>query len=262
MKRRKFIKTTATASALTASTLGATAKNIIPDQVAGQQIYELRVYHLIWNRGTSAVSKYLSDALIPALNRYGCANVGVFTDMGNPTPPKLYVLIPYKSMDHYAGVSAFLSGDETYRTAEMDYVKIPVDKKAYDRYDTSILRAFKVIPEMRIPEKKDRIFELRTYEGYSEDAVRRKVKMFNEGEMPIFEKTGLNSVFFGHMISGPNMPALTYMLSFKDMEERDANWKDFIAHPDWKAMSGMEQYKNTVSNIIRTFLLPTDISQV
>ena len=262
MKRRKFIKTTAAATALTATTISTASAGVNETPVAEQQIYEFRVYHLIWNRGTGALSKYLKEALIPALNRYGCSNVGVFTEMGLSTPPKLYLLIPYKSMDHYAGVSEFLSSDETYRTAQMDYDKIPVDGKIYDRYDTWTMRAFKGIPEMRIPEQKERIFELRTYEGYSEDAVRRKVKMFNNGELPIFDKTGLHSVFFGHLLSGPAMPALTYMLTFKDMEERDANWKKFIDHPEWKAMSGMKEYANTVSNIIRVFLVPMDISQV
>jgi hypothetical protein len=46
------------------------------------------------------------------------------------------------------------------------------------------------------------------------------------------------------------------MLNFKDMEEHDANWKRFGAHSDWKAMSGMEEYANTVSNIRKVFLKP------
>ncbi|MCB0632866.1 MAG: NIPSNAP family protein, partial [Lewinella sp.] len=74
--------------------------------------------------------------------------------------------------------------------------------------------------------------------------------------------TGLHPVFFGQMISGPNMPALTYMIYFKDMEERDANWAKFIDHPDWKTMSSKEEYANSVSEIIRIFLTPLDISQV
>ena len=29
---------------------------------------------------------------------------------------------------------------------------------------------------------------------------------------------------------------LVYMLHFKDMEERDANWQVFLDHPEWKEM--------------------------
>ena len=40
-----------------------------------------------------------------------------------------------------------------------------------------------------------------------------------------FYETGLHPVFFGETIIGEKLPQLTYMLTFKDMEERDANWK-------------------------------------
>lgn len=263
MKRRKFIQTTAaTATALGTATLGATAATTTKSGAADNEIYELRVYLMKRGGGLNRLTKYLGDALIPALNRYGCKHIGVFKEMADPEPTKIYVLIPYISMEHFAGVGEFLSGDEAYQTAQMEYQQIPLENTVYDRFDTSLLRAFDAVPQMLTPEKKERIFELRTYQGYSEDAVRRKVKMFNNGEIPIFNATGLHPVFFGHILSGPDMPALTYMIHFKDMAERDANWKQFIDHPDWKAMSAMEEYANSVSNIIRVFLLPLSISQV
>lgn len=261
MKRRNFIKTTA-ATALTATTIGAASAKGQDAPLATQQIYEMRIYTMKRGGGTNRLRDYLSSALIPALNRYGCPAIGVFTEMTAPQPTKIYVLIPYISMEHFGGVGEFLSEDEAYQEAEKDYRMIPQDNTVYTRFDTYLMRAFEAIPEMKVPDQESRIFELRTYEGYSENAVQRKVKMFNEGELPIFLKTGLHPVFFGHLLTGPAMPALTYMLTFKDMEERDANWKDFIDHPDWKKMSSMEEYANTVSNIIRVFLLPHDISQV
>ena len=103
---------------------------------------------------------------------------------------------------------------------------------------------------------------MRTYEGYAEDAVRRKVKMFNVDELPIFYKTKLNPVFFGEVIAGEHMPCLIYMLTFKDLNERDANWKQFVDDPDWKRISQAPEYANTVSNIIRVFLEPTPYSQI
>ena len=87
--------------------------------------------------------------------------------------------------------------------------------------------------------------------------------MFNDGELTIFEDTGLHSVFFGSQVSGPLMPALTYMLSFKDMEERDANWKKFSVHSsEWKPISILTEYTNTVSDIKRIFLKPLSYSQL
>ena len=78
----------------------------------------------------------------------------------------------------------------------------------------------------------------------------------------IFEETGLHSVFFGSQVSGPLMPALTYMLSFKNMEERNSNWAKFSAHPEWKRISKLPMYANSVSDIKRTFLKPLAYSQL
>lgn len=261
MKRRNFIKTTA-ATALTATSIGTVSAKGQAMPAATQQIYELRVYTLKRGGGLNRLNNYLSSALIPALNRYGCPAVGAFKEMADPEPTKIFLLIPYISMEHFGGVGEFLSEDEEYQKAENDYRMIPQENTVYTRFDTYLMRAFAVMPELEAPKKESRIFEMRTYEGYSEDAVRRKVKMFNEGELPIFLETGLHPVFFGHLLAGPAMPALTYMLHFKDMEERDANWDEFRTHPDWKALSSEEQYANSVSNIIRRFLLPLDFSQV
>ncbi len=77
--------------------------------------------------------------------------------------------------------------------------------------------------------------------------------MFNEEEFPIFYKTKLNPVFFGEAIAGANLPCLTYMITFKNMEERDKNWAAFGADADWKKVSADVKYANTVSNIRRVF---------
>jgi hypothetical protein len=52
------------------------------------------------------------------------------------------------------------------------------------------------------------------------------------------------------------------MITFKDMEERDNNWKAFSADPTWQKVSKDPQYANSVSKIIRTFLEPMTCSQI
>jgi hypothetical protein len=86
--------------------------------------------------------------------------------------------------------------------------------------------------------------------------------MFNDEEFPIFYRTKLTPVFFGEAIAGANLPCLTYMITFKNMEERDRNWAAFGADADWKRVSSDPKYANTVSNIRRVFLEPFPYSQV
>jgi hypothetical protein len=131
------------------------------------------------------------------------------------------------------------------------------------RMESSLLRAFKNMPKLEVPEKKGRIFELRTYESHSIKAAKKKIEMFNEGgEIAIFKKTGLLPVFFGETLIGPMMPNLTYMLVFEDMADRDAKWKVFGGSPDWKKLSSNPDYKDTVSNITDIILRPERYSQI
>ena len=227
-----------------------------------KEYYELRTYSIPFNGSEQALHDYLEDTLLPALNRYGVENIGVFEALGDPTPKQIVLLIPYKDISAYGDVIAALAADTNYLEKRKAYDAVPHNKRVYTRFSSSFYIAFDGLPQIVKPKEGRQLFELRTYEGYSEDAVRRKVKMFNEEEFSIFDATGLHSVFFGEQVSGPMMPALTYMLSFSSMEERDANWKKFIVHPEWKRVSGLEEYAHSVSDIKRTFLKPLSYSQL
>jgi len=49
----------------------------------------------------------------------------------------------------------------------------------------------------------ERIFELRLYESHTEEHARRKVDMFNDGEIQLMKDVELGPVFFGETIVGP-----------------------------------------------------------
>jgi hypothetical protein len=259
MKRRNFIQQAAlTTSALAAGNLVFAANN----KVTKKELYELREYEIHFGSSQNTLHEYLEKALIPALNKYGVKTVGVFKETGKAEPAKIYVLIAYPSFEDYISVNNKIKSDEDFKKNSTAWQQVPADKPVYNRVNTSLLIAFDGLPALKVPAKEPRIFELRTYEGYSEDAVRRKIKMFNEEEFPIFYRTRLTPVFFGEAIAGSNLPCLTYMITFKNMEERDKNWAAFGADADWKRISADAQYANTVSNIRKVFLEPLPYSQI
>ena len=109
--------------------------------------------------------------------------------------------------------------------------------------------------------RKDRIYELRSYESPSEAYFKNKVDMFNAGgEVKLFKRLGFNAVFYGEVLSGPKMPNLMYMTTFANQESRDAHWKEFVDAPEWKELISMSKYDNNVSHIDITFLYPTEYS--
>jgi len=255
MERREFIQK----SVLATTALSAGIPINTNSDNASKEFIELRVYE---SRSSQNLESYFSKALIPALNRLGVKKIGAFSEIGKSEPAKSYLLIAYSSMEDYAKINSQLKKDSDYMLASQEYNQLPVDQAPYFRYDTSLMIAFDGQPKLTAPELKPRIFELRTYEGYSDDAVRRKLKMFNESEFVIFNRTKLTPVFFGEVIAGKNLPCLTYMITFKNMEERDANWKAFGADPEWQKISKAPEYANTVSKIYKTFLEPLPYSQI
>jgi len=257
MERRSFLRKSALAAGLAATSMDGFGENVAP---ASKEVYELRTYELRW--GQAALDNYLSKALIPALNHAGVKSVGVFSELGKSEPVKIYVLIPYQSFEALGKIRLSLSQDDQFTLASTEYNKIPQDQAVYSRYESSLLLAFDGFPRIVVPPAAKRIFELRVYEGYSEDAVRRKLQMFNQSEFEIFSRVKLNGVFFGEMIVGKNLPCLAYMLTFKDMQERDENWKAFGQDPEWQRISKLPEYENSVSRIYKTFLEPLSYSQL
>lgn len=251
MQRRKFLAAT-TAAALPFA-LGATPDNPTAPE---RQLIELRTYEVKFRgSGRGVLMDYLNDALLPALKRHGVPTVRIMRELGNADPAKVWVLIAYPDAATYVACQN-LDDDAQYRTATETYDTIAPDRPVYNRFTAQLLQGFKGMPAVDDPGDDAGLFELRTYEGYSEDAVRRKIAMFDDEEIDLFLRVGLHPVFFGKMIAGPYRPCLVYMLHFKDMEERNANWATFSQHPDWKRMVAEEKYANTVSNIRKQFLVP------
>ncbi|WP_138991657.1 NIPSNAP family protein [Larkinella sp. C7] len=264
MKRRNFVKTTlVTTSAV--SFLNPLREVVTPHQNAGSEFYELRIYTLKNGKQQKMVESYFQNAAIPALNRLGSKNIGVFTEYLPQGFTKLVTVIPFNSLDDYFKLPEKLAGDAAYQQAGADYLTAQATDPAYERIESSLLKSFAYMPKLEAPEKKTRIFELRRYESHNETAGKKKIEMFNEGgEIAIFKRVGLTPVFFGETLIGPMRPNLTYLLTFDNMEEHDQNWKTFGSDPEWKKISSMPEYANAriVSNITRTFLIPTAFSQI
>lgn len=260
MQRRKFLRSSLAATAGVAVSFSPAMGSA--SSAVQKQVYEWREYELRFGSDAGALENYLKTALIPALNKHGVKAVGVFKEWRQSEPGKLFVLITYASPDNYLAVQTKVKSDSDFIKNSEPYNGIPAGKPVYNRFTTTLMFAFEGFPALVAPTAAPRMFELRTYEGYSEDAVRRKIKMFHDGEFPIFERANLKPVFFGEVVAGDKMPCLTYLLTCGSMEERDKGWSAFVADPAWKALLSDPQYANTISKISSTFLVPTSYSQI
>lgn len=231
-----------------------------------RDFYELRTYHIESAAQESQLDAYFEHALLPALHRNGVAKVGVFKPIASEVDAgkKVYLFIPYKSMKVYSKMEGKLGKDQTYQTTGSAYIDAPFDNPPYKRIETAFMQAFTGQPRFTESKltgpKKDRVYELRSYESPTEKLYKQKVKMFNSGEMDIFTKLDFNPVFYAEVIAGANMPNLMYMTTFSDKESRDAHWKAFGADPDWDRMKVMPEYQNIMNRNDQRLLYPTDYS--
>ena len=234
-----------------------------------REYYELRVYHLGTAEQLNLVERFLEKALLPSLHRAGIKTVGVFRHIGNDTAAvkKIYLLIPYKSLEQQQKISIKLSQDKELERAGGDYRNVAHNQPAYIRYETILLRAFEYMPRLSTPQLKgprtERVYELRSYEGHSEKILENKVQMFNQGgEIALFQRLGFNAVFYAEVVAGSRMPNLMYLTTFENRAARDEHWKAFGNDAEWKRLSALPEYKNNVSKIDIFFLTPTAYSDL
>jgi hypothetical protein len=275
MKRREFLK-----NSLTLSSLAGLSTTALPSLAADtspkrQEYYELRTYHLKDASGRQLLDQYLEKAAIPALNRLGSRPIGVFQQQGREAakgdtevrdPLALVVLIPYPSLEALAASTTRLHADPEHLRAGTDYLQRAKASPVFERINSWLLLAFTGLPRLEEPaycrERKPRMFELRTYESYSEVKALKKVQMFNSGEIDVMREVGLGPIFFGQALIGPNLPHLTYMLSAENQEAHKEHWGAFGKHPVWNKLKNDPEYADTVSKIANRFLVPAQYSQI
>ncbi|HXT41373.1 MAG TPA: NIPSNAP family protein [Candidatus Angelobacter sp.] len=268
MKRREFLKSSLTAASVAglASALETSAAGQSPG--AAREFYELRLYHLRRGPKQKLFDDFYREASIPAMNRAGIGPVGVFNVAYGPDSPTMYVLIPHKTIESFGTALDHVRSDADYQKAGAAFINsVPTDP-SYVRVESSLMVAFAGMPKLEVPAlakaNQSRVFELRTYESHSKKANKKKIEMFNTGEIAIFRRTGLQPVFFGETLIGTKMPNLTYMLAFEDMAAREKNWGAFVADPEWKKLSATPGFTDAeiVSNITNIFLRPVAYSQI
>lgn len=257
MQRRNFVKAATALAALPAVDI--IAAPFKDDVKSKKEIYEWRIYTL--TDSGSDFDTFLEKTLIPAYTRQGI-QVGAFSLFKKEEVEKRHILFIYPDMPTYFKVKHLIWTDKTFRFAAQSFYDASAVKPAYTSFETYLSEAFDKIPVHRTPDKSRTLFEIRIYQSPNEEANQRKVKMFNAGEIDIFDKVGINSVAYGEILAGPRNPALMYLTWYKDEPTRTAVWKAFVDSDEWKHISQLPEYAHTATNNTSTFLSPLPYSQL
>jgi hypothetical protein len=104
------------------------------------------------------------------------------------------------------------------------------------------------------------IFELRTYHC-APGRLPALNKRFETITLKFWEKYGIQQVGFWTTLVGPSNQALTYMLQWKSLAERETKWNAFASDPEWLAKrTESEAQAIIVERIENQILAPTSYS--
>ena len=236
-------------------------------QEAERQLIEITIHHFRNNESAERFDDMMKDAILPVMKKQGIGPVGVFKVMDSKIldDNDRITIAPFKSMAEKLKLREEFVADSGFWDNAKDYLMQEPGDPATERIERMLFQSFEGMPEMKVPGKPGeapRRFELRTYKSENELQGLLKVQMFNEGEIDLFNKAGLQPVFFGEAIAASDLPQLTYMLVHDSEESEKKVWKKFIDLPEWKTLKSEEQYKVIKLTITKQMLTATSYSQI
>lgn len=240
---------------------------LLPAQEAGAAapaIIELRYFRMRSGPQVARTTDYLRKGWLPAAQRAGVGPVGFFNAVVAPGSPFILSVASFPNAAALAELPRKLAADKEFQSAVDEYNSEP----GYQRMDNSLLLAFPSVPSVAPPpaepSRAPRVFELRTYESPTDTTLARKVKMFGDGEIAAFHRSGMLPVFFATGVVGRNLPNLTYMLAFDDLAARDKAWSAFGKDPGWQKLRATPGLSDAeiVSNITNAILRPLPFSPI
>lgn len=84
---------------------------------------------------------------------------------------------------------------------------------------------------------------------------------FSDTTLGFFQKHGISQIGFWTTLTGPDNHALTYMLKWESLAEREERWNAFQADPAWiEKRNASEAERPIVARVENHFLTPTSFS--
>ncbi len=274
MQRRDFL------AAATIAGIAATSKTVKGDILIPKHHAESHTessnahlkYILLETYRTESVQKRdellkaFDSELIRDRNELGFDKVGIFyvdsdlmkDDRGYDSAlydSAVFVVQESSSVDSFAELQS--------RTAyHYNHFNLAQDLQYIDE-EMVVLRSLVCQPCISVPNlNPERLLQLRTYNSPNYERNLAKCRMFENGELDLFRRCGMEAVFMGGAVFGSWIPNITYMLSFENDEARREGWNKFVNHPEWKQMSSDPQYARTATRIRNLFLRPSQNSQI
>lgn len=218
-----------------------------------QPLYILESYQLESQSDTTLLHYYFEEAYFPFLHRHGARNVSLFKSLPSEEVKELLVIYSLSSIRTLYNLQKAESRDQLYVKLAEPFFHPGDGELPFTAINRMLLQGLPGgIPSAPLPPysgaPRDEIYEMRYYGAPTHRQLEEQVNMFSRGqEARIYEELGFKMTFFGRQITGPDLPALAYMLVFKDAEARESAWESFLSSKAWQTLELDPGYRDNVN---------------
>jgi hypothetical protein len=207
-------------------------------EVPRDRIYELRIYQA--NPGKLAdLSARFRDHTLGFFDKHGMTNVGYWTPI-DPADERIIYVLSYPSMEaREASWAAFRE--------DADWAAARTASEANGPLVASVTSTFMQLTDYSPnvdfePPPEPRVFEMRTYTAAPGKLADLSAR-FGDHTMELFNKHGISNLFYFLLTPGQehSEDQLIYIVTHPSVEAGAANFRAFLADPEWQAVSAASE---------------------
>ena len=148
--------------------------------------------------------------------------------------PQAAMIIGVRSLEEMWALHTLLGKDKDLGRKDQEWQAGP--EPPFESQSNVLLETTDYSPDLendKEPRKTQRVFELRQYHSPTQAQLQALHERFAGPEIKIFHRCGIHPVFYTSTLIGPNIPNLTYLIPFENLDARDKAWNAFAADPEW-----------------------------
>ncbi len=194
--------------------------------------YAVENYELINGTQTARAHEYFSKHRIPSLQKIHDGPILVLEAVVAPHVPQISFLTGFSSLDQMAQVMAKAGSNADLMKSYEEWEKGP--EPPFEKLNNVLIEAAPYSPELKAEKReKPRLFEWRFYHSPTFTQLRLLHERFAGPEIKIFQRVGIHPALYASTMVGPDIPNLTYLIPFDNLDAREKAWATFGADPEW-----------------------------
>jgi hypothetical protein len=198
------------------------------------QFYAVETFYLKNGTQPARIHDHFSKVAIPAIREHHSGPVIALESLVAPHMPQVALIIGFHSLDEMWNLHTSLGKNKELGRKYEEWQTGP--EPPFESQSNVLLEAAGYSPELendKEPRKTQRVFELRQYHSPTWAQLQALHERFAGPEIKIFHRVGVHPVFYTSTLIGPNLPNLTYLIPFENLDAREKAWNAFGADPEW-----------------------------